>query len=68
MNKTVVNSLLKFALRRGLSVLGTSGAAVSDEWIATTASLLLVAGNEAFNWWQSHKAEKAKAATLKLVV
>jgi hypothetical protein len=62
MNQVVVQSVLKFLIRRGLSLLGTAGAAVSDEWIAQTVSLLIVGGNELFQWWQSHKAEKAKTA------
>ena len=51
-------SLLTFLIRRGLSMLGTAGAAVSDDWIAQTASLAVVAGNEAFQWWQAHKTVK----------
>jgi hypothetical protein len=66
MNQVMITSLLKFALRRGLSMIGAAGAAVSDEWVAQTASLLLIAGNELWNWYQSHKAEQAKAETVTL--
>lgn len=66
MNQALLNSLLKVAIRRGLTLLGSAGAAVSDDWIAQTASLLLVIGNEAWNWHQSHKAEKAKGETVKV--
>jgi hypothetical protein len=56
----VLHSLLKFLIRRGLSMLGSAGMAVSDDWVTQTASLLLLLGNEAFQWWQAHKAAKAK--------
>lgn len=61
MNQALVESMLKFLLRRGLTMLGTAGASVSDDWVAQTASLLLVAGNEVYQWRQSHKAERRKA-------
>jgi hypothetical protein len=64
MNQVVIASVLKFLVRRGLSMLGTAGAAVSDEWVGQTVSLLIVAGNEAWNWYQAHKAEKAKGETV----
>lgn len=58
--------MMTFLLRRGLSMLGATGAAVSDEWIGQTVSLLLIAVNEAVNWYQHHKAEKDKAALVKV--
>lgn len=66
MDNVVLQSALKFLIRRGLSILGTAGASVSDEWIGQTASLLLVGGNEAYQWWKAHKADKAKAETVKI--
>lgn len=62
MDNPLFTSALKFVIRRGLSVLGSAGMAVSDEWVAQSASLLLLMGNEAYQWWQSHKAEQHKAA------
>lgn len=62
MDSPLVQSALKFLIRRGLTMLGTAGAQISDEWVAQTASLALVIGNEVYQWWQSHKAEKHKVA------
>ena len=64
MNQVVIKSVLKFLLRRGLSLLGAGGMAVSDEWIATTAGLILIGVNELVQWVQAHKAEKAKRETV----
>lgn len=60
MNEAFTKSALKFLIRRGLTVLGTVGTQVSDEWVSQTASILLVLGNELYQWWQSHKAEQHK--------
>lgn len=62
----LVQSILTFLIRRGLTLLGTAGLAVSDEWIAQTASLGVVAINEGINWWQAHRkgAEKATTKTI----
>ena len=53
-------SALTFLIRRGLTLLGTAGATVSDEWITQTVSILLMAGNEGFQWYLAHKAVKPK--------
>ena len=59
----LIQSALTFAIRRGLTVLGTAGSAVSDDWVKQTASLLIVVGNEAFQWWQAHKGAKEPVQT-----
>jgi len=60
MNEALAQSVLKFLIRRGLTILGTAGAQVSDDWVAQSASLTLIAFNEGYQWWQSHKAEQHK--------
>jgi Na+-driven multidrug efflux pump len=61
MNTVLVQSLLKFLIRRGLSMLGAAGATVSDEWVMTTVSLIVLIGNEAWQYYKSYKAERRKA-------
>lgn len=63
----LVQSALTFLIRRGLTMLGTAGATVSDEWVTQTVSILAVVGNEAFQWWQAHKGAKppAQSVTIK---
>lgn len=61
-----MQSALTFLIRRGLTLLGTAGATVSDEWVAQTVSLLLVFANELGNWWQAHKKGVQKAETVKI--
>ncbi len=63
----LMQSLLTFLIRRGLTLLGTAGASVSDEWITQTVSVLLVVGNEAFQWYQAHRhaAPPAQKVTIK---
>lgn len=63
----LVQSLLTFLIRRGLTLLGTAGAQVSDDWVAQTVSILIVIGNEAFQWVQAHKGAKPSPATVKTV-
>ena len=62
----LMQSILTFLVRRGVTLLGTTGMAVSDEWIAQTVSLLAIAINEGVQWWQAHKhgAEKATTKTI----
>lgn len=57
---TVFATLLKFLLRRGLTVIGGSAAAISDDQLTQTVGTVLVVGNELFQAWQAHKAEKKK--------
>lgn len=54
----IAQSALTFLIRRGLSMLGTAGLAVSDEWVAQTVSVLMVVGNEAVQWYLAHKHAK----------
>lgn len=61
-----MQSILTFLIRRGLTLLGTAGAAVSDEWIAQTVSLAVVAVNEGVNWWQAYKKGQQQAETVKI--
>jgi len=61
MNSPLVQNLITFLLRRGLTMLGTAGATVSDDWVTQTAGLITVGLNEAFQYWQAHKAAKKKA-------
>lgn len=60
----VMQSLLTFVVRRGVSMLGTAGLTVSDEWVAQTVSLIAVAGNELFQWFQAHKGAKLPVQTV----
>lgn len=62
----LMQSLLTFLVRRGVTMLGTAGVSVSDEWITQTVSILMVVGNEAFQWWQAHKKGVAKAETVRI--
>lgn len=62
MNEALAQSAVKFLIRRGLTILGTAGTQVSDDWVTQTASLAVIALNEGYQWWQSHKAEQHKAA------
>lgn len=62
MDDALKQSLLKFAQRRIVSMLGAAGVTVSDGWVMETLSVALMVGNEIYQWWQSHKAEKHKVA------
>lgn len=59
----LAQSLLTFLVRRGLTLLGTAGASVSDEWVTQTVSILLVIVNEGVQWWQAHKGAKQPVTT-----
>lgn len=61
MNDQLIQTAIKFLLRRGLTLLGTAGASVSDDWIAQTASILLMIGNEIYQARKAHQADKSKA-------
>lgn len=61
----LMQSAVTFLIRRGLTLLGTAGTAVSDEWVTQTASIALVAINEAVNWYLAHR--KAGADTNKTI-
>lgn len=65
MNDVLMRSLLKFLIRRGLSMLGAAGATVSDEWVMTTVSLVLLIGNEAWQYYKAYTAERKKADVVK---
>lgn len=56
-DSNVLRSLLTFAIRRGLSLLGAGGMAVSDEWITQTVSLLILIGNELYQFMKAHQAK-----------
>jgi len=62
----LMQSLLTFLIRRGLTMLGTAGATVSDEWIGQTVSILIVVSNELAQWWQAHKKVKDQAETVRI--
>lgn len=51
----LVDTILTWVIRRGLTALGTAGASVSDDWISTTVSLLIAGGNELYQARQAHK-------------
>lgn len=59
------STLVKLLLRRGLTILGSAGAAVSDEWVSQTASLVVVGLNEVLQYALAKRAEakKPKEAT-----
>jgi hypothetical protein len=50
--------VVKLLLRRGLTLLGSAGAAVSDEWISQTVGLIVVAGNELLQYVLAKRAER----------
>lgn len=54
----LMQSLLTMLIRRGLTMLGTAGATVSDDWITQTVSILMVIGNEATQWYLAHRGAK----------
>lgn len=62
MNEAFTQSALKFLIRRGLTMAGISAMEVDDQWITKTVSIVLILGNEVYQWWQSHKNEQHKAA------
>jgi len=66
MNQVLVQSILKFLLRRGLTLLGSAGVGVTDEWIAQTVSILLIVGNEVYQWWKTYKADQKKAEVVEI--
>lgn len=61
-----MQSLLTFLVRRGLTLIGGAAAQVSDEWVTQTVGLLVVGGNELFQWWQAYKKGQQKAETVKI--
>lgn len=65
MNSPLVQTLLKFAIRRGLTILGGSAAALTDDQVSQAVAVLVVIGNEAWQAYQAHKMEKAKADFVK---
>lgn len=58
LNSPLAQNVITFLLRRAVTLLGAAVPAVSDEWYSQTAGILLVAANEAAQYWQSHKAAK----------
>lgn len=62
----LMQSLLTFLIRRGLTLVGTTGITVSDEWVTQTVSILAIVGNELFQWFQAHKKGVQKAETVKI--
>ena len=58
----LIRSVLSLLVRRGVSILGATGATVSDDWITQTVSLLIMAGNEGYQWYAKYKADRAKVA------
>lgn len=57
----IMQSVLTFAIRRGVTLLGTAGATVSDEWIMQTVSIAGIAINEGVNWYLAHRNAKPPA-------
>lgn len=66
----ILQSCITFLIRRGLTLLGTAGTQVSDDWVTQAASLAIVAWNEGWQWYQAHKVKKpemvAQAGTVTL--
>lgn len=60
-------SLLTFAIRRGLTVLGGSAANLTDNQIAEFVGISLVIGNEAYQFYKAWRAEKSKQDVVKYV-
>ena len=58
----LVRSALSFLVRRGLTVIGAAGGTVSDDWVTQTVSLLIMGGNEFYQWYRKYKADHAKVA------
>lgn len=66
MNSQVVETLVKFALRRGLTILGGSAASISDDTLTKVIGFVFVVANEIWNAWQAHKHDQKKGETVKL--
>lgn len=66
MNASVMQTLVKVALRRGLTILGGSAASISDDQLTQVVGFVLVVGNEVWNAWQAHKHDQQKADTVKI--
>lgn len=60
-------SLLTFAVRRGLTILGGSASAISDDDVKKVIGVLFVIGNEAFQFYKAWRAEKSKQDVVRLV-
>lgn len=60
LNSAFLQSAITFVLRRALTGLGATGAAISDNWYTETAGIILAAGNELVQWWLAYRAEKRK--------
>lgn len=61
MNAALIDSLIKFFLRRGLTILGGSAASISDDDLSKFVGVALLILNELIQFYQAHKHEKRKA-------
>lgn len=66
MNSTLVQTLLTFAARRGLTVLGGSASSISDNDLTQFLGVLTVIVNELIQFLMAHKSAKQKAETVKI--
>jgi hypothetical protein len=55
----LLQSVLTQVLRRGVTLAGTAGVALSEDWYVQTAALLAAVVNEVVQWWLKRRAEKA---------
>ena len=66
MDDVLKQALLTFAKRRIVTVLGSLGATVSDEWVGQTIAVISVLANEGWQFYKAHKAAKVKSETVKI--
>lgn len=66
MTQGLLDSLIKFALRRGLTLLGGSAASISDDDLAKFVGVALLIGNEVWNFYQAHQHEQRKGDTVRM--
>lgn len=60
MNAALLDSILAFALRRGLSWVGLGGGMVTDETIGKVVGALIFLGNEGYQFYKLYKTTKVQ--------
>lgn len=66
MNDQLIQTIVKFLMRRGLTLLGGSAAELTDNDLAQFISIALVIANEVYQAYKAHQVDKAKAETVKI--
>lgn len=66
MNDQILQSVIKFLMRRGLTLIGGGAAELTDNQIAQFVGISFVIGNELYQAWKAHQADKAKGDTVSI--